>query len=72
MHVRALCYILANGPEGLKEVSEMAVLNANYIRAQAEGRVCASLRLADAARSRVLRQESGAARRPRLEISESG
>src|SRR5881396_2283415 len=33
MHVRALCYILANGPEGLKEVSEMAVLNANYIRA---------------------------------------
>jgi glycine dehydrogenase subunit 2 len=34
MHVRALCYILANGPEGLKEVSEMAVLNANYIRAR--------------------------------------
>jgi glycine dehydrogenase subunit 2 len=32
MHVRALCYIMANGPEGLKEVSEMAVLNANYIR----------------------------------------
>jgi glycine dehydrogenase subunit 2 len=28
MHVRALCYILANGPEGLKEVSEVAVLNA--------------------------------------------
>jgi len=34
MHVRALCYILANGPEGLKEVSEVAVLNANYIRTQ--------------------------------------
>src|SRR5499427_324231 len=32
MHVRALCYILANGAEGLKEVSEIAVLNANYIR----------------------------------------
>lgn len=32
MHVRALCYIRANGPEGLKEVSEIAVLNANYIR----------------------------------------
>jgi glycine cleavage system P protein (glycine dehydrogenase) subunit 2 len=32
MHVRALCYILANGPEGLKQVSEVAVLNANYIR----------------------------------------
>ena len=37
MHVRALCYILANGPEGLKEVSEMAVLNANYIRAKLAG-----------------------------------
>ncbi len=34
MHVRALCYILANGPKGLKEVSEVAVLNANYIRAK--------------------------------------
>jgi len=34
MHVRALCYILANGAEGLKEVSEVAVLNANYIRAK--------------------------------------
>jgi glycine dehydrogenase subunit 2 len=32
MHVRALCYILANGAEGLKEVSEFAILNANYIR----------------------------------------
>jgi glycine dehydrogenase subunit 2 len=34
MHVRALCYILANGAKGLKEVSEIAVLNANYIRAK--------------------------------------
>jgi glycine dehydrogenase subunit 2 len=34
MHVRALCYILANGAEGLREVSEIAVLNANYIRAK--------------------------------------
>jgi glycine cleavage system P protein (glycine dehydrogenase) subunit 2 len=34
MHVRALCYILANGAEGLKQVSEIAVLNANYIRAK--------------------------------------
>jgi glycine dehydrogenase subunit 2 len=37
MHVRALCYIRANGPEGLKEVSEVAVLNANYIRAKLKG-----------------------------------
>src|SRR2546426_2547982 len=28
MHVRALCYILANGAEGLKEVSEVAGLHA--------------------------------------------
>lgn len=37
MHVRALCYILANGPEGLKETTEVAVLNANYIRSKLEG-----------------------------------
>jgi glycine dehydrogenase subunit 2 len=37
MHIRALCYILANGPEGLKEVSEVAVLNANYIRTKLKG-----------------------------------
>jgi len=36
MHVRALCYILANGPEGLKETTEVAVLNANYIRSKLE------------------------------------
>ncbi|MBV9269672.1 MAG: aminomethyl-transferring glycine dehydrogenase subunit GcvPB [Candidatus Eremiobacteraeota bacterium] len=32
--VRALAYIYANGAEGLKRVSELAVLNANYIRAK--------------------------------------
>lgn len=37
MHVRALCYILANGPEGLKETTEVAVLNANYIRYMLQG-----------------------------------
>jgi glycine dehydrogenase subunit 2 len=31
--VRALAYVLANGGEGLKRVSELAVLNANYVRA---------------------------------------
>jgi glycine dehydrogenase subunit 2 len=30
--VRALSYIYANGAEGLKQVSQLAVLNANYIR----------------------------------------
>ena len=37
MHVRALCYILANGPQGLKETTEAAVLNANYIRSRLQG-----------------------------------
>jgi glycine dehydrogenase subunit 2 len=32
MAVRALAYILANGPEGLRLTTEDAVLNANYIR----------------------------------------
>ncbi|MBV9719666.1 MAG: aminomethyl-transferring glycine dehydrogenase subunit GcvPB [Candidatus Eremiobacteraeota bacterium] len=30
--VRALAYLYANGAEGLKRVSELAVLNANYLR----------------------------------------
>ena len=30
--VRALAYIYANGAEGLKKVSQLAVLNANYLR----------------------------------------
>jgi glycine dehydrogenase subunit 2 len=37
MHVRALCYILANGAQGLREVAEVAVLNANYIRSRLKG-----------------------------------
>jgi glycine dehydrogenase subunit 2 len=36
MAVRALCYILTCGREGLKELSEVAVLNANYIRSRLE------------------------------------
>ncbi len=34
MFVRALAYILANGPDGLKQTTEDAVLNANYLRAK--------------------------------------
>ncbi|HMK31669.1 MAG TPA: aminomethyl-transferring glycine dehydrogenase subunit GcvPB [Terriglobales bacterium] len=37
MHVRALAYILANGPDGLRQTTEDAVLNANYIRRKLEG-----------------------------------
>jgi glycine dehydrogenase subunit 2 len=34
MFIRALAYILANGPDGLRQTTEDAVLNANYIRAR--------------------------------------
>src|SRR5579864_1541076 len=37
MHVRALAYIMANGPDGLRQTTEDAVLNANYIRKGIEG-----------------------------------
>jgi glycine dehydrogenase subunit 2 len=33
VHLRALAYILAQGSDGLKQVAEMAVLNANYVLA---------------------------------------
>jgi glycine dehydrogenase subunit 2 len=36
MFIRALAYILANGPDGLRLTTEDAVLNANYIRAKLE------------------------------------
>src|SRR5437667_8554981 len=35
--VRALAYILANGPDGLRQTTEDAVLNANYLRKGLEG-----------------------------------
>ena len=34
--VRAFCYIMSMGPQGLKEASKTAVLNANYIRKKLE------------------------------------
>src|SRR5882724_7967388 len=34
MHTRALCYILTLGREGVREATEAAVLNANYIAAK--------------------------------------
>src|SRR2546427_7512215 len=37
MFVRALAYILANGPDGLRQTTEDAVLNANYLRKGLEG-----------------------------------
>src|SRR3989449_9995361 len=37
MIARALAYIMANGPDGLRQTTEDAVLNANYIRKGLEG-----------------------------------
>src|SRR5438270_269248 len=37
MFTRALSYILANGPDGLRQTTEDAVLNANYIRKGLQG-----------------------------------
>jgi glycine cleavage system P protein (glycine dehydrogenase) subunit 2 len=37
MFVRALAYIFANGPDGLRQTTEDAVLNANYIRKKLDG-----------------------------------
>jgi len=37
MFVRALAYIMANGPDGLRQTTEDAVLNANYIRKGLDG-----------------------------------
>jgi glycine dehydrogenase subunit 2 len=37
MFVRALAYIMANGPDGLRQTTEDAVLNANYIRKGIDG-----------------------------------
>src|SRR5271168_1745983 len=37
MFTRALAYIQANGPDGLRQTTEDAVLNANYIRKGLEG-----------------------------------
>ena len=37
MFVRALAYILANGPDGLRQTTEDAVLNTNYIRKGLDG-----------------------------------
>jgi len=37
MFTRALAYTLANGPDGLRQTTEDAVLNANYVRKGLEG-----------------------------------
>ena len=49
---RGYCYIRTLGPDGLKEVSEQAVLNANYLRARVERGVRRAARRAVYARVR--------------------
>ena len=56
MFVRALAYMMSHGADGLRQVAEDAVLNANYLRARLAGR-------ADAVVSRHLHAR-GAVRRP--------
>ena len=42
MFVRALAYMLSHGADGLRQVAEDAVLNANYLRARLEGELSLS------------------------------
>ena len=64
MFVRALAYILANGPDGLRQTTEDAVLNANYIRKKLEGILRAALQDAVACtRSSSAIEAAGAERR---------
>lgn len=42
MYVRALSYMLSHGADGLKQVAEDAVLNANYIKARLSGEMSSS------------------------------
>ena len=42
MYVRALAYMLSHGSDGLRQVAEDAVLNANYIKARLSGAMTAA------------------------------
>jgi glycine dehydrogenase subunit 2 len=42
MYVRALAYMMSHGSDGLRQVAEDAVLNANYIRARLSGAMSAA------------------------------
>ena len=72
MLVRALAYILANGPDGLRQTTEDAVLNANYIRKELEGVYDLPYSAPFHARSSLQRQPAGAERREDRWTSPSG
>jgi glycine dehydrogenase subunit 2 len=42
MYVRALAYMLSHGSDGLRQVAEDAVLNANYVKARLSGALTAA------------------------------
>jgi glycine dehydrogenase subunit 2 len=42
MYVRALSYMLSHGSDGLKQVAEDAVLNANYVKARLQQEMTAA------------------------------
>ncbi len=63
MFIRALAYILANGPDGLRQTTEDAVLNANYLRKKLEGTFELPVQVALDARGRLLGQAAGPQRR---------
>jgi glycine dehydrogenase subunit 2 len=42
MYVRALAYMMSHGSDGLKQVAEDAVLNANYVKARLSGAMTAA------------------------------
>jgi glycine dehydrogenase subunit 2 len=53
--VRAYSYIRSMGPENLKKASQLAVLNANYIKEKLKGMCCTCPTTALHARMRLLR-----------------
>ena len=71
MFVRALAYIQANGPDGLRQTTEDAVLNANYIRKGLEGIYDLPYSTPTHARSRFQRQAASQERRAARWISPS-
>jgi len=42
MYVRALAYMMSHGSDGLRQVAEDAVLNANYVKARLSGEMSAA------------------------------
>ena len=72
MFTRALSYILSHGADGLRQVAEDAVLNANYRAAQPRGRARRAVRGERAVHARGPVQRQGLRRRPHHARSRQG